>query len=999
MGGGHWKAPSPPSGGETSEIHTILEANNNRQMDTGGDRERLLPSVHLQTYTVKSSRNSTSEGSGETGTFGTGDPGPNGQGCCGDCHRWERLRGLLFPLFSGSQKGRLMEANTKPEGSKPPSEVRQVPHGDPNLHSPMHQSRGLDVQPGPERCLPACASDKSSPEVSPVCFQKSKWRTHSVSVEGPPIRAIDLSQSVHQADSPTSGAHSLQRTCNVSLSGRHVRKSSGTNAGTKGQEPVNASANVSRLHNKPEQICPDTNPGYDTSGGQDQVRSGTGHPSTIESRSVSPIGSRNVSTRTNDSPPVLEVYWANDSMHSNDPTLFVQDTSADNPSPGPLQARGGSTEQTDSNEIDRYEKGDFILTIKSNLEMGVPLGPLPPKIIISTDASLLGWGGCVSRPDLLGTMVIPGLDKSYKYSRNEGSLVDTATLRSRSAGSVNPDIDGQYHSDGLPQQRRRHSFKIAKHISQTNDQLVFGAIDTNSVRACAGSRQCSSRCIVAAMANGRQRHDSECRVVPGPKHSKPDISEMGQAVHRPVCHSSEQKTIKVLQPNTSSTGGENPVHVHALGQKSGVCVPTHCANTDVLTQNNERRSRSDSRASMVAEKGVVPHTAGNASRTSHSASRGSKSTTGSKGHKASRSRDSQVNRLEGLGQSLKTAGISKDAAETIEAAHRPSTRALYKRKWEVFRVWCDKQHVNPVHPPIRKVINYLQHLLSVHIKVATILTHISALSVCCDPIEGASIGCHPLVKTWVKGSKALNPRIRTLMPSWSLPVVLSALREQPYEPMAKADLKYVTLKTAFLIAITSARRISELQALCMAEPFLILNPASAFLRVNNAFLPKVASDLALNADIELQAFYPKPRTAMEKEQHKHCPIRALKYYLEATKEIRGENLNLFANTNKKSLGLPVSKRIISTWLAEVIRGAYFTMGHDDPMSIRANPHSLRGVATTFAELAAVSPKEICRAATWSSYCMFSQVYRLDNIAKGNFGTAVLETASKSKTKP
>ena len=86
--------------------------------------------------------------------------------------------------------------------------------------------------------------------------------------------------------------------------------------------------------------------------------------------------------------------------------------------------------------------------------------------------------------------------------------------------------------------------------------------------------------------------------------------------------------------------------------------------------------------------------------------------------------------------------------------------------------------------------------------------------------------------------------------------------------------------------------------------------------------------------------------------------------------------------------------MISSWIAEVIRAAYLCMGHEDPMSIRANPHSLRGVATSFAELGAVSPAEICRAATWSKYCMFSKAYRLDYIAKGNFGASVLETASK-----
>ena len=64
---------------------------------------------------------------------------------------------------------------------------------------------------------------------------------------------------------------------------------------------------------------------------------------------------------------------------------------------------------------------------------------------------------------------------------------------------------------------------------------------------------------------------------------------------------------------------------------------------------------------------------------------------------------------------------------------------------------------------------------------------------------------------------------------------------------------------------------------------------------------------------------------------------------------------------------PSSRRMFSSWIAEVIRAVYICMGPEDPVSIRSNPHSLRGVATSFADLGAVSPAEICRAAIRSKY--------------------------------
>ena len=994
MGRGGVEAPRLPCRGETSTFSSILVAENDRFMGTGGDREGLFPSFHLQPSTVRASGNSAAERSLETGTSRARSSVLDEQGCRGDCNKWERLRGLLLPLLLGPQERWVLEANSQSERSKPPFEVRQVPHGDLNVHSSVCQSRRLDVQPGSERCLSTCSDSPSAPQIPAVCVQKSYGRTDYISVEGPPIRALDRSKSVYQTNSPISRADTLEGTCTIPLHRRHVWESPHQSAGTGSQKCGPANINVGGLCDKPGKICSGTHPGHDTSRGQDQVRPGTGDPASVKSRPISQSGSRDVSPRPGHSQTVLEIYRAHDSMHANDPALLVQDASFDDPFTGPLQTGSGSVEHNDSVEIDLPDTGDFILDGQNQFGDGNPAGSPCSQNYSFHRCISPRMGGCVSGPNLLGCMVSPRLEEPHKHAGDEGSVVHSAALRDEAAESVSSNINGQHHSDGLPQQRRRHSLQVAKCASQGSDKLVFGPIDAISMRTCAGGRQCTSGCIVATMANATQRQLSQCGVVDGPGSSESNIPEVGQAVNRPVCHGAEQEALQVLQPGAPPLGRTNTSDGTALGQKSGVCFPPNGTGNDVHTQNTQRGSRSHSRATLVAEKGLVPHSAGGNSRTSHSASRSSRSVARPTGHGASRPRDPPVNRLEGLRESLKTSGISQEAATTIEAAHRPSTRALYKRKWEVFRVWCDRRHVNPVHPPIRKVINYLQHLLSVPIKVATILTHISALSVCCDPIEGASIGNHPMVKTWVKGSKALNPRIRTLMPAWSLPVILSALREQPYEPMAKADLKHLTLKTTFLLAITSARRISELQALCMAEPFLIINPASAFLRVNNAFLPKVPSDLALNADIELQAFYPNPHTGVEKEQRKNCPIRALNYYLAATKLIRKENLNLFVNFTDKAQGSPASKRVISTWIAEVIRAAYHVMGHTDPLSIRANPHSLRGVATTYAELAAVSPAEICRAATWSKYCMFSRAYRLDSIAKGNFGAAVLKTASQ-----
>ena len=48
---------------------------------------------------------------------------------------------------------------------------------------------------------------------------------------------------------------------------------------------------------------------------------------------------------------------------------------------------------------------------------------------------------------------------------------------------------------------------------------------------------------------------------------------------------------------------------------------------------------------------------------------------------------------------------------------------------------------------------------------------------------------------------------------WNLTLVLETLIGEPYEPLKRASFKFLTHKCAFLLALASAKRVSELQAL------------------------------------------------------------------------------------------------------------------------------------------------------------------------------------------
>lgn len=105
-----------------------------------------------------------------------------------------------------------------------------------------------------------------------------------------------------------------------------------------------------------------------------------------------------------------------------------------------------------------------------------------------------------------------------------------------------------------------------------------------------------------------------------------------------------------------------------------------------------------------------------------------------------------------------------------------------------------------------------------------------------------------------------------LMPQWDLNLVLTFLMGSPFEPLHSFPLRLLSFKTVFLVAVTSARRVSELQALSSKPPFLTLHAERMVLRTRAAFLPKVVTPFHLGQSITLPAFYPPPHPSKEEER-------------------------------------------------------------------------------------------------------------------------------------
>nr|XP_016854678.1 PREDICTED: uncharacterized protein LOC107983852 [Anolis carolinensis] len=210
--------------------------------------------------------------------------------------------------------------------------------------------------------------------------------------------------------------------------------------------------------------------------------------------------------------------------------------------------------------------------------------------------------------------------------------------------------------------------------------------------------------------------------------------------------------------------------------------------------------------------------------------------------------------------------------------------------------------------------------------------------------------------------------------------------------MATVDLSYLSWKVAFLVAVTSAQRSSELCALHADEPYLRFHLDKVVLRTDIAFLPKVATAFHIEQDIVLPAFFfQAPSTDTEWTLHLLDVRRALAFYLDRTKDFR-KSPRLFLKYRNDAKGLPVSPQCLSASVVSTIKLAYQMAGRDPPPHLRS--HSTRAVAISAVYLHRVPLQDICWAAIWATLLTFATHYKMDFQSRRHttFGRAVLFSA-------
>ncbi|KAF7236420.1 Cysteine-rich venom protein 2, partial [Varanus komodoensis] len=151
-----------------------------------------------------------------------------------------------------------------------------------------------------------------------------------------------------------------------------------------------------------------------------------------------------------------------------------------------------------------------------------------------------------------------------------------------------------------------------------------------------------------------------------------------------------------------------------------------------------------------------------------------------------------------------------DIQHIIDSALKPSTRKSYKAKWKRFSAFAESRSFSPILSSIQQILQFLLELHHSRLKLSSIKVYTAAIAYYRGLVDGSPLFSHPILKRFLKGRYNLNPSIRPVMPTRSLSVVLQALMKAPFETLATVDLRLFCWKTAFLVAVTSARRAKML---------------------------------------------------------------------------------------------------------------------------------------------------------------------------------------------
>ena len=96
--------------------------------------------------------------------------------------------------------------------------------------------------------------------------------------------------------------------------------------------------------------------------------------------------------------------------------------------------------------------------------------------------------------------------------------------------------------------------------------------------------------------------------------------------------------------------------------------------------------------------------------------------------------------------------LSKEASDLLLSSWRQKLSQSYDSLCKKWISWCSERNTDPISGPIEDVVNFLAHLFNEGYQYHSLNAYRSAIASMHTPIDGVSIGQHPLVTRLLKGA-------------------------------------------------------------------------------------------------------------------------------------------------------------------------------------------------------------------------------------------------------
>ena len=572
-----------------------------------------------------------------------------------------------------------------------------------------------------------------------------------------------------------------------------------------------------------------------------------------------------------------------------------------------------------------------------------------------------------------GSVVRSGKKATHKCPRIEGGLPGPSRLQGPVPESNSVGCDGQLNSGSLHQQTRRNT--LGRDVcSPVEDHDLVPSLSHN-IESQAHSRvpECDGRPAIQVQPSAVNR------LVSAPTGLQTDLPEVVHTSCRLIRHSPEPQTpsIRVSYPRPKGLG--HRCSEHKLDQPHGICVPSYGSPSQGDPKDQAMPVPDHRNSPRLARDALVlgPSAALNRDPTATPSVNNPTQTVPQAGVPQQPPAPEPPRLVSRSGQ-LQEQGFSVEVAERIAAPQRSSTRTIYKSKWALFEKWCREISVDFSTPSVKQISDFFMYLYQdLNRRPSTIDGYRTAIVDTLGPTAqhiAHNADLHRLLSSFHRD----RPKSSRNLPKWNLSVVLNELTKAPFEPMKDTDLKHLTLKTAFLLALASGKRRSEIHAWVANKVSNLGQWEKVALFPSSDFIAK--NQLAREGSQSVSPLTIPALTTIVDRQFKEdrtlCPVRALRFYLDRTKDLRGSRSLLFISF-KKGHTSDIRPATLSSWLKQTILLCYKQADQQALDLVQVKAHDIRAFAASKAFYGGVSVDQIMQACHWKAHNTFTNFYLKD----------------------